>query len=60
MSDVSDDQDDKGGGTAIWWLLFVLGCVISIVMTYFMLADRNAAEMHMGEGQVIAKPRSGH
>lgn len=60
MSDATDDHDDKGSGTAIWWLLFVIGCVASIALAYVLVHDRNRAEMHKGEGQVIAKPRSGH
>lgn len=51
---------EKDPSTLGWWALLLVGIVISIILTVVLLKDRNAAEMHKGEGVAVAGPKGGH
>lgn len=61
MSNTSETPAvEKDPSTLGWWALLLVGILISIVMAVVLVKDRNAAEMHHGEGKVFAAPKSGH
>jgi hypothetical protein len=60
MTNTTDSAPEKDPSVLGWWLVLIAAVIGSIALAYVLVNDRNAAEMHKGEGVVVAAPRSGH